>query len=200
MLLDEIEKAHQNIFNLLLQVLDEGRLTDGNGRLVDFRNTIVIMTSNAGTRQLKDFSRGIGFGSPSSDGTISGDYARSIIEKALRRQFAPEFLNRLDEIVMFEQLSLDSIKKIIDIELRDLHSRVSELGYRLRISDKAKEFVAEKGYDVQFGARPLKRAVQRYVEDELCNLLLDGNLQQGNTIRIGKPKTAEKLVFSVSEK
>ena len=139
-------------------------------------------------------------GSPSSDGTISGDYARSIIEKALRRQFAPEFLNRLDEIVMFEQLSLDSIKKIIDIELRDLHSRVSELGYRLRISDKAKEFVAEKGYDVQFGARPLKRAVQRYVEDELCNLLLDGNLQQGNTIRIGKPKTAEKLVFSVSEK
>lgn len=199
-LLDEIEKAHHNIFNLLLQVLDEGRLTDGNGRLVDFRNTIVIMTSNAGTRQLKDFSRGIGFGSPSSDGTISGDYARSIIEKALRRQFAPEFLNRLDEIVMFEQLSLDSIKKIIDIELRDLHSRVSELGYRLRISDKAKEFVAEKGYDVQFGARPLKRAVQRYVEDELCNLLLDGNLQQGNTIRIGKPKTAEKLVFSVSEK
>ncbi|MDE5987696.1 MAG: ATP-dependent Clp protease ATP-binding subunit [Prevotella sp.] len=199
-LLDEIEKAHQNIFNLLLQVLDEGRLTDGNGRLVDFRNTIVIMTSNAGTRQLKDFSRGIGFGSSSSDGTINGDYARSIIEKALRRQFAPEFLNRLDEIVMFEQLSLDSIKKIIDIELRDLHSRVSELGFRLRISDKAKEFVAEKGYDVQFGARPLKRAVQRYVEDELCNLLLDGNLQQGNIIRIGKPKTAEKLVFSVSEK
>ncbi|MDE6152399.1 MAG: ATP-dependent Clp protease ATP-binding subunit, partial [Prevotella sp.] len=150
-LLNEIEKAHQNIFNLLLQVLDEGRLTDGNGRLVDFRNTIVIMTSNAGTRQLKDFSRGIGFGSSSSDGTINGDYARSIIEKALRRQFAPEFLNRLDEIVMFEQLSLDSIKKIIDIELRDLHSRVSELGFRLRISDKAKEFVAEKGYDVQFG-------------------------------------------------
>ncbi|MCM1079639.1 MAG: ATP-dependent Clp protease ATP-binding subunit [Bacteroidales bacterium] len=199
-LLDEIEKAHQNIFNLLLQVLDEGRLTDGNGRLIDFRNTIVIMTSNAGTRQLKDFSRGIGFGASTSDGNINSEYARSIIEKALRKQFAPEFLNRLDEIVMFEQLSLDSIKQIIDIEMKDLYSRVSELGYKLRMSDKAKEFVAERGYDVQYGARPLKRAVQQYIEDELCNLLLDSTLQYGAIIKVGKPKASEKLVFSVSDK
>ena len=197
-LLDEIEKAHQNIFNLLLQVLDEGRLTDGNGRLIDFRNTIVIMTSNAGTRQLKDFSRGIGFGAATSDGSINSGYARSIIEKALRKQFAPEFLNRLDEIVMFEQLSLDSIKQIIDIEMKGLYARVAESGYKLKMSDKAKEFVAEKGYDVQYGARPLKRAVQQYVEDELCNLLLDGTLQQGDVIKVGKPKNSEKLVFSVS--
>lgn len=197
-LLDEIEKAHQNIFNLLLQVLDEGRLTDGNGRLIDFRNTIVIMTSNAGTRQLKDFSRGIGFGAATSDGSINSGYARSIIEKALRKQFAPEFLNRLDEIVMFEQLSLDSIKQIIDIEMKGLYARVAELGYKLKMSDNTKEFVAEKGHDVQYGARPLKRAVQQYVEDELCNLLLDGTLQQGDVIKVGKPKNSEKLVFSVS--
>lgn len=199
-LLDEIEKAHQNIFNLLLQVLDEGRLTDGNGRLIDFRNTIVIMTSNAGTRQLKDFSRGIGFGAAESDGSINSDYARSIIEKALRKQFAPEFLNRLDEIVTFDQLSLESIKQIVDIEMKDLYERVAELGYKLKMSDKAKEFIAERGYDVQYGARPLKRAVQQYVEDELCNLLLDGRLRQGSVIKVGKPKTAEKLVFSVSDK
>lgn len=199
-LLDEIEKAHQNIFNLLLQVLDEGRLTDGNGRLIDFRNTIVIMTSNAGTRQLKEFSRGIGFGAVASDGNINSDYARSIIEKALKKQFAPEFLNRLDEIVMFDQLSLESIKQIIDIEMKDLYNRVAELGYKLKMSDKAKEFVAEKGYDVQYGARPLKRAVRQYVEDELCNLLLDNRLQQGCVIKVGKPKTAKNLVFTVSDK
>jgi len=158
------------------------------------------MTSNAGTRQLKEFSRGIGFGAVASDGNINSDYARSIIEKALKKQFAPEFLNRLDEIVMFDQLSLESIKQIIDIEMKDLYNRVAELGYKLKMSDKAKEFVAEKGYDVQYGARPLKRAVRQYVEDELCNLLLDNRLQQGCVIKVGKPKTAKNLVFTVSDK
>ena len=168
-LLDEIEKAHGNVFNLLLQVLDEGRLTDGNGRLVDFRNTVIIMTSNAGTRQLKEFGRGVGFNTGGTLGPNMNEkdkeYARSIIQKSLSRQFAPEFLNRLDEIITFDQLDLSAIGKIIDIELKGLYKRVEDLGYHLQITDKAKEFVASKGYDVQFGARPLKRAIQTYIED-----------------------------------
>ena len=200
-LLDEIEKANSKIYNLLLQVLDEGRLTDGNGRLIDFRNTIIIMTSNAGTRQLKEFSRGVGFnaGGMSAQGGVMDEkdkeYARSIVEKSLQKQFAPEFLNRLDEIITFDQLDLDAIKKIIDIELKGLYQRVEDLGYHLQITDKAKEFVATKGYDVQFGARPLKRAIQTYIEDGVCQLLLDGELEQGATISVGKCPNEERLRF-----
>ena len=199
-LLDEIEKAHGNVFNMLLQVLDEGRLTDGNGRLIDFRNTVIIMTSNAGTRQLKEFGRGVGFTAGGRMGLSLNErdkeYAHSIIQKSLSKQFSPEFLNRLDEIITFDQLDLDAIKQIINIELRGLTKRVSELGYKLEITDKAKEFVAIKGYDVQFGARPLKRAIQTYIEDGVCELLLDGKLHQGDTITADKCEGKEELVFS----
>ncbi len=199
-LLDEIEKAHGNIFNMLLQVLDEGRLTDGNGRLVDFRNTVIIMTSNAGTKQLKEFGRGVGFASAGNLG-LSGNeedkaHARSIIQKALSKQFSPEFLNRLDDIITFDQLDMDAIKQIIDIELKDLHQRVEELGYHLEIGDKAKEFVAEKGYDVQYGARPLKRAIQTYIEDGVCELMLEGKLSTGDTIHVKKHPKKDELTFS----
>ena len=198
-LLDEIEKAHANVFNMLLQVLDEGRLTDGNGRLIDFRNTIIIMTSNAGTRQLKEFGRGVGFTANGGLGLSvdekDKEYARSIIQKSLSKQFSPEFLNRLDEIVTFDQLDLDAIKKIIDIELAGLHKRMEGMGYHLQLSDAAKEFVATKGYDVQFGARPLKRAIQNYIEDGVCELLLEGKLQQGDTISVDKNPEKEELLF-----
>ncbi len=202
-LLDEIEKAHGNVFNMLLQVLDEGRLTDGNGRLIDFRNTVIIMTSNAGTRQLKEFGRGVGFNAGGSMGLSLNEsdkeYARSIIQKSLSKQFSPEFLNRLDEIITFDQLDLDAIKKIIDIELRGLKKRVEELGYKLEITDKAKEFVATKGYDVQFGARPLKRAIQTYIEDGVCELLLDDKLKAGDTITADKDDDKEELTFKSEE-
>ena len=198
-LLDEIEKAHGNVFNLLLQVLDEGRLTDGNGRLVDFRNTVIIMTSNAGTRQLKEFGRGIGFNAGGAMGLSMDEndkqHARSIIQKSLSKQFAPEFLNRLDEIITFDQLDIDAIKRIVDIELRSLFKRVEDLGYHLEISDSAKEFVASKGYDVQFGARPLKRAIQNYIEDGLCERILGGEVTQGSTIHIDKHVEKEELIF-----
>ena len=194
-LLDEIEKAHPNVYNMLLQVLDEGRLTDGNGRLIDFRNTVIIMTSNAGTRQLKEFGRGVGFTAGGRMGLSIDDrdkeYARSIIQKALSKQFAPEFLNRLDEIVTFDQLDLEAIKRIVDIELRGLYQRFEALGYKLDISDAAKEFVATKGYDVQFGARPLKRAIQTSIEDLVCERLIDGNLKPGDTIRLDKDPEGE---------
>lgn len=199
-LLDEIEKAHGNVFNMLLQVLDEGRLTDGNGRLIDFRNTVIIMTSNAGTRQLKEFGRGVGFTAGGSMGLSLNEndkeYARSIIQKSLSKQFSPEFLNRLDEIITFDQLDLNAIKKIIDLELNGLNKRVEELGYKLDITDKAKKFVAMKGYDVQFGARPLKRAIQNYIEDGVCELLLDGKLTAGDIIKIDKNPEKEELVFN----
>ncbi|MFC2621363.1 MAG: ATP-dependent Clp protease ATP-binding subunit [Prevotella denticola] len=198
-LLDEIEKAHGNVFNMLLQVLDEGRLTDGNGRLIDFRNTVIIMTSNAGTRQLKEFGQGIGFKATGLNGLSQSEgdkqRARSIIQKSLSKQFAPEFLNRLDEIVTFDQLDLDAIKKIINIELKGLFRRVHELGYKMEITDEAKEFVAIKGYDVQFGARPLKRAIQNYIEDGLCELILSGNIKTADTIVISKEKDRNRLTF-----
>ncbi len=199
-LLDEIEKAHGNVFNLLLQVLDEGRLTDGNGRMVDFRNTVIIMTSNAGTRQLKEFSRGVGFNAGGISNISNMDdkdkqYARSVIQKSLSKQFSPEFLNRLDEIITFDQLDLESIKKIIDIELRQLYKRIADLGYSIQLSDKAKEFVATKGYDVQFGARPLKRAIQTYIEDGLSERILSGEIHSGDTITIGKAPNKDELTF-----
>ena len=197
-LLDEIEKAHTNVFNLLLQVLDEGRLTDGNGRLVDFRNTVIIMTSNAGTRQLKDFGRGIGFNAGGIGLAMDDkdkEHARSIVQKALSKQFSPEFLNRLDEIITFDQLDLEAIKRIIDIELKGLLKRIGDLGFTIELSNEAKEFVATKGYDVQFGARPLKRAIQTYIEDGVCERIVNGELKAGDVIRISKAPDKEELVF-----
>ena len=197
-LLDEIEKAHGNVFNLLLQVLDEGRLTDGNGRLVDFRNTVIIMTSNAGTRQLKEFGRGVGFNTGGALGLNMDEkdkeYARSIIQKSLSKQFAPEFLNRLDEIITFDQLDLNAINRIVDIELKGLYKRVEDLGYHLEITTEAKTFVASKGYDVQFGARPLKRAIQTYIEDLLAERILSDELALGGTIVIDKCPDKEELL------
>ena len=197
-LLDEIEKAHGNVFNLLLQVLDEGRLTDGNGRFVDFRNTVIIMTSNAGTRQLKDFGRGVGFNTSSSALMLNEqdkEHARQIVQKALSKQFSPEFLNRLDEIITFDQLDLAAIKQIIDVELKGLYKRIGELGFQIELSDDAKAFVAEKGYDVQFGARPLKRAIQSYIEDGISELIVNADLPAGATIYINKVDGKDELSF-----
>ena len=194
-LLDEIEKAHPDVFNILLQVMDEGRLTDTNGRTVDFKNTIVIMTSNVGTRQLKDFGKGIGFTSEQADNLK--DHSRSIITKALNKQFAPEFLNRLDEIINFDQLEMDSLVKIVDIELVGLHKRVETIGYKLIIDDEAKKFIAQKGYDVQYGARPLKRAIQTYVEDTLAEIILGNEIQEGNIIRGTHDKEKDTIVMTI---
>ena len=198
-LLDEIEKAHSNVFNLLLQVLDEGRLTDGNGRLVDFRNTVIIMTSNAGTRQLKDFGRGVGFNAGGTGLNMDQkgqEHARDIIQKALSKQFAPEFLNRLDEIITFDQLDLKAIRQIVDLELSGLLKRVEAMGYQLTITDAAKDFIASKGYDVQYGARPLKRAIQNYVEDGLGERIVEKGIQEGESITIDKDPEKEELVIS----
>ncbi len=172
-LLDEIEKANSNVFNMLLQVMDEGRLTDGNGRLVDFRNTIIIMTSNAGTKQLKDFGNGVGF-APITD---TRAFTNGIIEKALKKQFAPEFLNRLDEIIMFDQLDMDAVRQILDIELKSVYKRIENLGYTLTISDDYKSKIVKKGYDIQYGARPLRRAIQTQVEDVVCQKILNESEQ-----------------------
>ena len=197
-LLDEIEKAHGNVFNLLLQVLDEGRLTDGNGRFVDFRNTVIIMTSNAGTRQLKEFGRGVGFNTSNSSLMLNEqdkEHARQIVQKALSKQFSPEFLNRLDEIITFDQLDLQAIKQIIDVELKSVFKRIGDLGYQVELSDEAKQFVAEKGYDVQFGARPLKRAIQTYIEDGISELIVNGDVKTGSTIHINKVEGKDELSF-----
>jgi len=196
-LLDEIEKAHPNVYNMLLQVLDEGRLTDGNGRLIDFRNTVIILTSNAGTRQLKEFGRGVGFTAGGNAGLSidekDKEHARSIVQKALSKQFAPEFLNRLDEIITFDQLDIEAIKRIVEIELKGLYKRIEDMGYKLELSDEAKEFVATKGYDVQFGARPLKRAIQNHVEDLVCERIIDGDLPEGSVISVEKNPEKEEL-------
>lgn len=185
-LLDEVEKAHGDVFNLLLQMLDEGRMTDGNGRMVDFRNTIIIMTSNTGTRQLVDFGNGIGFNASliSSSSEKAKEHARSVIQKSLSHQFAPEFLNRLDEIITFDQLDNTAIRKIVDIELSRLFKRINDMGYAVEISEEAKEMLAQKGYSPQYGARPLKRAIQTYIEDVLCELLLDDEKKLSSTITI----------------
>lgn len=185
-LLDEVEKAHGDVFNLLLQVLDEGRMTDGNGRMVDFRNTIIIMTSNTGTRQLVDFGNGIGFNAALLDNSSekAKEYARSVIQKSLAHQFAPEFLNRLDEIITFDQLDNTAIRKIVDIELSRLFKRINDMGYAVEISDEAKTLLANNGYSPQYGARPLKRAIQTYIEDVLCELLLSDEKRPSKTIAI----------------
>lgn len=196
-LLDEIEKAHPDVFNILLQVMDEGRLTDSYGRTVDFKNTIVIMTSNIGTRQLKEFGKGIGFAAQVR--TDDKEYSRSVITKALNKSFAPEFINRLDEIITFDQLDLDALTRIIDIELKGLYSRVKNIGYKLVIDEDAKKFVATKGYDVQFGARPLKRAIQNNLEDGISELILGSEMAAGDTIKVSYDKEKDLFVMTVEK-
>lgn len=193
-LLDEIEKAHPDVFNLLLQVMDEGRLTDSLGRRIDFKNTILIMTSNVGSRQLKEFGSGVGF----NTADVSKEQAHGVISKALNRAFSPEFLNRVDDIIMFDQLTRESISSIIDIELKDFYSRVEKLGFNLDLSDEAKAFIATKGYDKNFGARPLKRSIQKYLEDDLAELLLrlGAEGQIGGTIHISYKDGDERLTFN----
>ena len=196
-LLDEIEKAHPDVFNILLQVMDEGRLTDSYGRTVDFKNTIVIMTSNIGTRQLKEFGKGIGFAAQIR--TDDKEYSRSVITKALNKSFAPEFINRLDEIITFDQLDLNALTRIIDIELNGLYSRVENIGYKLVIDEDAKKFVATKGYDVQFGARPLKRAIQNNLEDGISELILGSEMAAGDTIKVSYDKEKDLIVMTVEK-
>ncbi|MDE5749707.1 MAG: ATP-dependent Clp protease ATP-binding subunit, partial [Duncaniella sp.] len=194
-LLDEIEKAHPDVFNLLLQVMDEGRLTDSLGRRIDFKNTIIIMTSNIGSRQLKDFGGGIGFNArPAEDKEVS----QGVLQKALNKAFAPEFLNRIDDIIMFSPLDKEAIFKIIDVELAGFRKRVDDLGYTLVLTDEARDFVAEKGYDRQFGARPLKRAIQKYLEDMLAELIIDAGIEVGDTITVSYTPGDDKLTTNIS--
>lgn len=192
-LLDEIEKAHPDVFNMLLQVMDEGRLTDSMGRQVDFKNTIIIMTSNIGTRQLKDFGGGVGFKTVRNE----QEYSRGVIQKALNRTFAPEFLNRVDDIVMFNSLDKEALYKIIDIEIEGFHKRAAGLGYQLTVTDAAKEFIVEKGFDSQYGARPLKRAIQKYIEDELAEMILRAEITQGSNLIIDYKEGCDKLECGV---
>jgi ATP-dependent Clp protease ATP-binding subunit ClpC len=195
-LLDEIEKAHPDVYNILLQVLDEGQLTDSLGRRVDFRNTIVIMTSNIGTRQLKDFGQGVGFSTKTKQET-SNEYTRSVIQNALKKAFSPEFLNRVDDVVIFNTLTRENIHKIIDIELNGLYTRLNTLGYQIKMSEPAKDFIAEKGYDIQFGARPLKRAIQKYLEDPMAEVIIKSNMKEGDTIVISFNKKKEEVAMKV---
>lgn len=197
-LLDEIEKAHPDVYHILLQVLDEGQLTDSLGRRVDFRNTIVIMTSNIGTRQLKDFGQGVGF-SPKSRAESTNEYAKSIIQKALKNAFSPEFLNRIDDIVMFNALTREDIHKIIDIELMGLYKRINTLGYQVKITDEAKDFIVEKGYDIQFGARPLKRAIQKYLEDPMAEVIIEASLREGDTIAVGFDNEKQEITIKIQK-
>jgi len=193
-LLDEIEKAHPDVFNLLLQVMDEGRLTDSLGRRIDFKNTLIIMTSNIGTRQLKDFGAGVGFNTQSVD----KEFSHGVLQKALNKAFAPEFLNRVDDIIMFDQLDRDAIFRIIDIELAGFYKRMERLGYSISISPEAKEFIAEKGYDRQYGARPLKRAIQKYLEDELAEIIINSALKPGDTVNVGFDPETKKITTSIN--
>lgn len=194
-LLDEIEKAHPDVFNILLQVMDEGRLTDSLGRRIDFKNTIIIMTSNVGSRQLKEFGSGVGF---NTGDAIGSEYSHGIIQKALNKTFSPEFLNRVDDIIMFDQLDRDAIFRIIDIELAGFYARVDELGYTLHLTDNAKNYVADKGYDVQYGARPLKRAIQKYLEDPLAEMIISAQVIPGNVITLDYDKDNDKITTSIS--
>jgi len=198
-LLDEIEKAHSDIFHILLQVMDEGQLTDSLGRRVDFKNTIIIMTSNIGTRQLKDFGHGVGFETQAKR-TGTDQYNKSVIHKALQKTFAPEFLNRVDDVVIFNSLTRENIHEIIDIELKGLYDRVNVLGYKISMSDAAKDYISEKGYDVQFGARPLKRAIQKYLEDPMAEVIIKASLKEGDTIAVGLNKKKEEITLNVRKK
>jgi ATP-dependent Clp protease ATP-binding subunit ClpC len=195
-LLDEIEKAHPDVFHILLQLLDEGQLTDSLGRRIDFRNTIVIMTSNIGTRQLKDFGQGVGFQTESRK-SQANEYNKSVIENALKKAFAPEFLNRIDDVVLFNALSKEDLGKIIDIELKGLFNRLKAMGYSIKIDSEAKDFLCEKGFDVNFGARPLKRAIQKYLENPMAEVLIKLPHKGQETIRIGFNKDKEELTFEI---
>ena len=197
-LLDEVEKAHPDVFNILLQIMDEGHVTDSLGRKIDFKNTILIMTSNIGTRQLKDFGRGVGFNT--GNDMSATEFSRSVIQKALNKAFAPEFLNRVDDIVMFDQLSKESIYKIIDLELAGLYKRIGDLGFKVKLTEPAKEFIANKGYDVQFGARPLKRAIQKYIEDEMAELIIRTGMKEGDSVLIDFDSEKQQIVMNVEEK
>jgi ATP-dependent Clp protease ATP-binding subunit ClpC len=195
-LLDEIEKAHPDIFHILLQVLDEGQLTDSLGRRVDFKNTIVIMTSNIGSRQIKDFGQGVGF-STSAKQNQANDYQKGVIQNALKKTFAPEFLNRIDDVVMFNSLTKEDISKIIDIELQGLYNRIGTMGYKIDLTQEAKDFMIEKGYDPSFGARPLKRAIQKYLEDPMAEVIIKGNIKETNVIKVMFDKEKQELTFDL---
>ena len=197
-LLDEIEKAHPDVFNMMLQVLDDGHLTDSLGRKIDFRNTIIIMTSNVGARQLKDFGQGVGFGTASKVAQAD-DHSKGIIENALKKAFAPEFLNRIDDVVVFNALEKEDIDKIIDIEMDKLYLRIKDLGYTLKLSEKAKDYIAEKGFDKQFGARPLKRAIQKYVEDALAEEIITSKIHEGDEIFMDLDEDKQELVITIKK-
>jgi ATP-dependent Clp protease ATP-binding subunit ClpC len=197
-LLDEIEKAHPDVFHLLLQVLDDGVLTDSLGRRVDFKNTIIIMTSNIGSRQLKDFGEGIGF-STAAKRTSRANFARGVIENALKKTFAPEFLNRIDDVVIFDPLEIEDIHKIIDIELKHVFKRVEDLGFSVSLTDKAKNYVVEKGWDAQFGARPLKRAIQKYIEDPLAEEIIKSRFESGEIIMVDYKEETDEILVTVTK-
>jgi len=198
-LLDEIEKAHPDVFNMMLQVLDDGFLTDSLGRKIDFRNTIIIMTSNIGSRQLKDFGQGVGFGTAAKSNQ-EDSHAKSVIENALKKTFAPEFLNRIDDVVVFNALSREHIHKIIDIELTKLYNRIDGLGYALKLSETAKDYIADKGFDKKYGARPLKRAIQKYIEDSLAEEIINSKLKEGDSISIDLNKKTNELIIKITKK
>jgi len=197
-LLDEIEKAHPDVFNMLLQILDDGYITDSLGRKIDFRHTIIIMTSNIGSRQLKDFGQGVGFGTNSKKDQADAN-AKSVIENALKKSFAPEFLNRIDDVIIFNALERKDIHAIIDIELEKLLSRISDLGYQLKLSDDAKDFIVDKGFDRQYGARPLKRAIQKYIEDALAEEIVNANLNENDTIYLDLDKDKNELKIKIDK-
>jgi ATP-dependent Clp protease ATP-binding subunit ClpC len=197
-LLDEIEKAHPDVFNLLLQVLDDGHMTDGLGRKIDFKNTILIMTSNIGARQLADFGTGVGFGTKAKTDQVD-DNSKSVIQNALRKAFSPEFLNRIDDMIMFKSLSRESIHVIIDLELNKLYGRINDLGYQIELTEKAKDFIVDKGYDEKFGARPLKRAIQKYIEDPLAEEIIKANLKEGDTIVLDIEEGAALLTLTIAQ-
>jgi ATP-dependent Clp protease ATP-binding subunit ClpC len=195
-LLDEIEKAHPDVFNLLLQALDDGQMTDSLGRKIDFKNTIIIMTSNIGSRQLKDFGQGVGFATAAKQ-NASEEHSKGVIEKALKRAFAPEFLNRIDDVIMFGSLVKEDINQIIRLELKSVFNRIAELGYAVDMKDAATDFIADKGFDADFGARPLKRAIQKYLEDALAEKIIGVTASEGDTIVVDHPTGAEELTIEI---
>ena len=197
-LLDEIEKAHPDVFNMLLQVLDDGHMTDGLGRKIDFKNTIIIMTSNIGARQLQDFGSGVGFGTTAKKEAVE-ENSQKVIHNALKKAFSPEFLNRIDDMIIFNSLSKENIHSIIDIELNKLYKRIKELGYEFKISEEAKDYIADKGYDEKFGARPLNRAIQKHIEDPLAEEIINSSLSSGDTINIGLDAAKEGIVISIEK-
>jgi ATP-dependent Clp protease ATP-binding subunit ClpC len=198
-LLDEIEKAHPDVFHIMLQVLDEGQLTDSLGRRVDFRNTIVILTSNIGTRQIAEFGHGVGFNTTAMKSTRD-EQTKSILQKALQKTFAPEFLNRIDDVIMFNSLGKEEINKIIDLELKGLYERVQSLGYQLKIASAARDFIAERGFDATYGARPLKRAIQKYLEDPMAEVLIKSNLKEGDHIIVAFDSVKSEIKIKIQKK